>query len=73
MVKIANHSPLRKCFGVLGVHLYLPLLLTLLHSLFCIDGRQSDVGLFVGKNEIGDGPLLPTFVKHRLLSDFEQV
>ena len=72
-VKIAHHSPLRKGFGVLGVHLNLPLFLALLYSLLCIYGRQSDVGLFVSENEIWDGPLLPAFVKNRLLSDFEQI
>jgi hypothetical protein len=51
----------------------LPFLFTLLDSLFRVDGWECDVGLFIGENEIRNGPLLPPFVKDRLLSDFEQI
>jgi hypothetical protein len=72
-VKGSKNSALRESFGVLSIKLHLPFFFALLDTLFSVDCGQRYVRLFIWENEIWDCPFLPTFVKHWLLPDLEQI
>ena len=70
---MTSDSALGEIFRVLVVKLDVSIFLCLLYALFSVDCWQSYICFLVSENEIWDGPFLPTFIKHGLLSDLEQI